>query len=58
MGIFRRIIRGIEINDDTLAFGVINRVGPKSEFLTDEHTLKHLRAGELLLLLKLLNAII
>jgi trimethylamine--corrinoid protein Co-methyltransferase len=47
MGILHRILRGIEINDDTLALDVIDRVGPRSEFLTDEHTLRHLRAGEL-----------
>jgi trimethylamine--corrinoid protein Co-methyltransferase len=47
MGILHRILRGIEINEETLALDVIDRVGPKSEFLTDEHTLRHLRAGEL-----------
>ena len=47
MGILQRLLRGIEINDDTLALDVIDRVGPRSEFLTDEHTLKHLRSGAL-----------
>ncbi|MEE0777072.1 MAG: trimethylamine methyltransferase family protein [Bacillota bacterium] len=38
IGYARRITRGIEISDDTLAYDVIKAVGPGGEFLTNEHT--------------------
>ncbi|MBI2303502.1 MAG: trimethylamine methyltransferase family protein [Chloroflexi bacterium] len=34
---------GIEVNEDTLALEAIERVGPGGNFLTDRHTLKHMR---------------
>lgn len=46
MGVSRRMLRGIEVNDDTLGLEVISRVGPRGTFLTDEHTLKYLRTDE------------
>ena len=39
----RRALRGIEVNAETLAIDVIDRVGPGRHFLTDDHTLKHFR---------------
>jgi trimethylamine--corrinoid protein Co-methyltransferase len=39
----RRLLRGIPVDDETLAFSVIDRVGPGGHFLTDDHTLTHLR---------------
>jgi trimethylamine--corrinoid protein Co-methyltransferase len=39
------IMSGIEINEDTLALDVIDRVGPGGNFIADEHTLKHFRGG-------------
>jgi len=38
-----RFTQGIEVNDDTLAVDVINRVGPGGHFLQDKHTLRHFR---------------
>jgi len=38
IGYSRRITRGIEVNEDTLAVDVINRVGPNGHYLKDEHT--------------------
>jgi trimethylamine--corrinoid protein Co-methyltransferase len=38
-----RHMRGIRINEDTLAADVIARVGPGNAFVMDEHTLSHLR---------------
>jgi len=35
----------MEINDDTLALDVIDRVGPGGHFIDDEHTLKFFRQG-------------
>lgn len=39
----RRIERGIEINDETLALDVIHEVGPGGEFLTEDHTFENFR---------------
>jgi trimethylamine--corrinoid protein Co-methyltransferase len=36
-----RIVRGIDVNDETLAFDVIRDVGPGGHFLSHKHTLKH-----------------
>jgi trimethylamine--corrinoid protein Co-methyltransferase len=41
IGYGRRITRGIEVNEDTLAADVIHRVGPNGQYLKDEHTLRH-----------------
>jgi len=43
LGATFRIIRGLEINEDTLAREVIKEVGPGGNFLTHEHTLKLFR---------------
>ena len=39
----RRIMKGFEVNKETIAFEVIRRVGVGGHFLEDEHTLKHFR---------------
>lgn len=39
IGYARRIRRGTEINDETIAMEVIEEVGPKGEFMSTEHTL-------------------
>ncbi len=38
-----RFVRGLEVNDETLALDVINKVGPGGIFLSEKHTLKHFR---------------
>ncbi|MHA1237081.1 MAG: trimethylamine methyltransferase family protein, partial [Candidatus Hodarchaeales archaeon] len=38
-----RILRGIEISDETLALDVINEIGPEGHFLSHGHTLAHFR---------------
>lgn len=38
----RRVLRAVEVNDDTLAADVIGRIGPGGNFLMDDHTLDHL----------------
>jgi trimethylamine--corrinoid protein Co-methyltransferase len=43
LGMGMRAVRGIEVSDETLAVDVIDRVGPGGHFLTDEHTLRHMR---------------
>jgi len=38
-----RFAQGLEVNDETLAVDVINKVGPGGIFLGEKHTLKHFR---------------
>jgi trimethylamine--corrinoid protein Co-methyltransferase len=45
--IARRWVRGIRVDEGTLALEAIRRVGPKGHFLLDEHTMTYLRSGEL-----------
>jgi trimethylamine--corrinoid protein Co-methyltransferase len=37
------IIKGVAVNDETLAIDVIKNVGPHGHFFSQKHTLKHLR---------------
>ena len=46
--IARRWARGIAVDETTLALDVIDRVGPRGDFLADEHTVVNLRTGELI----------
>jgi len=46
LGILRRIKRGIDVSPETIAMNVIHKVGPKGNYLMEEHTLKYLRTGE------------
>jgi trimethylamine--corrinoid protein Co-methyltransferase len=43
IGYSRRITRGIEVNEDTLAVDVINNVGPNGHYLRQEHTRRYYR---------------
>jgi trimethylamine--corrinoid protein Co-methyltransferase len=43
VGYVRRMIRGMDVNDETLAAEVIERVGIGGEYLSDEHTLRRFR---------------
>ena len=43
IGMIKRIMRGLNINPETLAEEVIREVGPGGQYLTHEHTLKHFR---------------
>jgi trimethylamine--corrinoid protein Co-methyltransferase len=43
IGLVRRITRGFEISDETLALDLINETGPGGEYLTSEHTLRNFR---------------
>lgn len=39
----RKVVNGIDINDETLAVDVIHQVGAGGDFLMQEHTIKHFR---------------
>ncbi|MHB9098030.1 MAG: trimethylamine methyltransferase family protein [Syntrophales bacterium] len=43
IGMVKRAVRGIAVNDETLAFGEIAEVGPGGSFIDRPHTAKHLR---------------
>ena len=38
-----RTLRGIEINQDTLAYDIIAKVGPGGNYLSEEHTVRYMR---------------
>ncbi|OLN25014.1 Trimethylamine methyltransferase family protein [Desulfosporosinus metallidurans] len=44
MGMTRRIIKGVEVNEERMARGVINEVQPGGHYLGEEHTLKYFRS--------------
>jgi len=43
IGMVRRLLRGVEVNDATLALDVIEEVGPGGNYLAEEHTVAHFR---------------
>jgi len=44
IGMVMRALRGIDVNEDTLALDIIDRVGPGGNFLAEEHTVSHMRS--------------
>ncbi|RLI43749.1 hypothetical protein DRO69_08950 [Candidatus Bathyarchaeota archaeon] len=42
-GMVARAIRGIDVNDETLAIEIIENVGPGGQYLSQKHTLKHIK---------------
>ncbi len=44
IGMARRLTRGIQIDDETLALDLINDVGPGGSFLAEAHTKKHFKS--------------
>jgi trimethylamine--corrinoid protein Co-methyltransferase len=43
-----RLLKYIEVNDDTLAMDLIRKVGPGGSFMAEKHTRTHLERGEIL----------
>ena len=43
-GMFKHVLNGIPVNDETLAVDVIHSVGPFKDFLGTKHTLKHMKS--------------
>ena len=43
LGMCQRVLRGIEVNDDTLALDLMIEKGPGKDFLAEEHTVRHMR---------------
>jgi len=44
LGMCQRVLRGIEVNDDTLAMDLLIEKGPGEDFLTEDHSLRHMRS--------------
>jgi len=44
IGMVMRALKGIEVNEDTLALDLIDKVGPGGNFLAEEHTVSHMRS--------------
>jgi trimethylamine--corrinoid protein Co-methyltransferase len=44
LGMTMRVLRGVRVDDETLALETIDQVGPGGHFLTADHTLKHMRS--------------
>jgi trimethylamine--corrinoid protein Co-methyltransferase len=45
-GMIKHAVRGIPVNDETLAVDVIREVGPFNHFLSHEHTFEHMRSEQ------------
>lgn len=43
VALMRQYAKGVQMDAETLALDVINKVGPGGDFLTQKHTLKHFR---------------
>ncbi len=42
IGIIHRMLAGIKVNEATLGFGVINKVGPGGNYVIEDHTVEHM----------------
>ena len=43
----RRTIKGIDVNDETMSLDLIEKVGIGGNYITQKHTLKHMRSEQL-----------
>jgi len=43
LGMCQRVLRGIEVNDDTLATELMIEKGPGNDYLAEEHTIRYMR---------------
>ena len=43
LGMCQRVLRGIEVDDETLGVEMITSKGPGQDYLTEEHTIRHMR---------------
>ncbi len=43
LGMCQRVLRGIEVDDDTLATDLIIEKGPREPYVSEEHTIKYMR---------------
>ncbi len=43
LGMCQRVLRGIEVNDETLALDLMIEKGPATDYIAEEHTVRHMR---------------
>ena len=43
LGMCQRVLRGIEVNDETLAADLMIEKGPGQDYLVEDHTIRHMR---------------
>jgi len=43
LGMCQRVLRGIDVSDDTLATDLMIEKGPGTDYLAEEHTIRHMR---------------
>lgn len=43
IGMVRRFMQGVPVNEETMVVDLIDKVGPGGQYLMEEHTLKHFR---------------
>jgi len=48
IGMVMRAVAGIDVNEETLAFDIIKKVGPGGNYLSERHTRKHMRSEQFL----------
>jgi trimethylamine--corrinoid protein Co-methyltransferase len=46
IGMIKYVLRGIPVNDETLAVDVIREIGPHGHFLGHDHTFKHMKTEQ------------
>jgi trimethylamine--corrinoid protein Co-methyltransferase len=42
IGMVQHLLKGINVNEDTLAFEIIKSVGPSGNFVAEDHTIQHM----------------
>jgi trimethylamine--corrinoid protein Co-methyltransferase len=42
IGMIHRILRGIKVNEETMGFDVIEKVGPGGNYVAEDHTIEHM----------------
>jgi trimethylamine--corrinoid protein Co-methyltransferase len=48
LGMVMRAVEGIDVNDETLAFDLIKKIGPAGHFVSERHTRRHMRSQQYL----------
>ncbi len=46
IGMVKNVLKGIPVNDETLAVDVIREIGPHGHFLAHDHTFKHMKTDQ------------
>ena len=46
VGMVKYVLRGIPVNDETLAVDVIREIGPHGHFLAHDHTFEHMKTDQ------------